>query len=641
MAGGADSMDATGTRTSADGTRAFFTTKEPLVAEDTDAETDVYERAAGATTLVSDGPADPDPNTPVNLVAVSSDGSKALLYTAAPLTAADGDSVDDLCIRDTVAGTTTLVSDGPTDSSEPVTAGTAQAPPDLSKVAFATKEQIDATNDTDTSDDVYVWSGGTPQLVSDPGGASADPANEAFPGAFSDDGNLLTFTAEQSLAAADTDSVMDVYQRTGGGAPVLVSDRVGDPDGAFPATLAAQSRDGSHVVFFTQEKIVGEDGDGAFDAYESVSGAPPVLVSDRVRTGADADADVTDVSTTADGSKIFFGTVEQITEDDGDNAKDVYERSGGATTLVSDSPFEEGKDAQLQRASPDGSHVFWTTDEAVVPDDGDSSFDVYQRSAGATTLVSDRVQPGTDGAHPAAFRGTSTDGSRVFFTTKEPVTASDGDTASTDVYERAGGVTTLLSDRQKAGADEAVDAAFNAATPDGAHVFFATPEQLLAADGDASRDVYGARIVAGPPPGGGGNPPPPGGGTLLPGACANVFKGTPRADVLAGTVKGDRISAGNGNDAVNGLAGADCLLGQGGNDTLSGGPGNDALDGGKGNDRLAGGKGRNRYKGGPGNDTISARNRKKEKIDCGKGRKDRATVDKKDKVKGCERVKRR
>src|SRR3954451_17345678 len=84
MAGGADSMDATGTQASADGTRVFFTTKEPLVAEDTDAETDVYERAAGATTLVSDGPADPDPNTPVNLVAVSTDGGKALLYTAGP-----------------------------------------------------------------------------------------------------------------------------------------------------------------------------------------------------------------------------------------------------------------------------------------------------------------------------------------------------------------------------------------------------------------------------------------------------------------------------------------------------------------------------------------------------------------------------
>jgi hypothetical protein len=48
----------------------------------------------------------------------------------------------------------------------------------------------------------------------------------------------------------------------------------------------------------------------------------------------------------------------------------------------------------------------------------------------------------------------------------------------------------------------------------------------------------------------------------------------------------------------------------------------------------------NRYSGGPGNDTINARNGKKETVDCGSGKKDRATVDKRDKTKGCEKVKR-
>jgi hypothetical protein len=37
---------------------------------------------------------------------------------------------------------------------------------------------------------------------------------------------------------------------------------------------------------------------------------------------------------------------------------------------------------------------------------------------------------------------------------------------------------------------------------------------------------------------------------------------------------------------------------------------------------------------------VSARNGKRDKIDCGAGKKDRAVVDKRDKVKGCERVKR-
>ena len=48
----------------------------------------------------------------------------------------------------------------------------------------------------------------------------------------------------------------------------------------------------------------------------------------------------------------------------------------------------------------------------------------------------------------------------------------------------------------------------------------------------------------------------------------------------------------------------------------------------------------NRYSGGAGNDTINARNGQKETVDCGAGKKDKATVDKRDRVKGCERVQR-
>jgi hypothetical protein len=106
---------------------------------------------------------------------------------------------------------------------------------------------------------------------------------------------------------------------------------------------------------------------------------------------------------------------------------------------------------------------------------------------------------------------------------------------------------------------------------------------------------------------------------------------TARAIVAAG--------AGDGKDKLTGGAGKDTLYGAGGNDTLSGGAANDKLFGGAGNDKLTGGAGTNRYSGGAGADKISARNRKRERIDCGKGR-DTATVDRHDKVKGCEKVRR-
>jgi Tol biopolymer transport system component len=132
-----------------------------------------------------------------------------------------------------------------------------------------------------------------------------------------------------------------------------------------------------------------------------------------------------------------------------------------------------------------------------------------------------------------------------------------------------------------------------------------------------------------------GVPPPP--------AC-----GTPKADICNGTANDDTIFGAAGNDIINGLQGHDVLdggdgndrlSGSQGNDTLKGGKGNDALVGGAGNDKLTGGGGKNKYSAGPGADTVNAVNGKAEVVDCGSGR-DSARVDKRDKVRGCEKVRR-
>ena len=100
-------------------------------------------------------------------------------------------------------------------------------------------------------------------------------------------------------------------------------------------------------------------------------------------------------------------------------------------------------------------------------------------------------------------------------------------------------------------------------------------------------------------------------------------------------------AATDGNDKLNGGAGDDTLYGAGGNDTLKGGAGKDKLLGGAGKDKLDGGKGRNKLSGGSGNDSLRSRNKVKDTVDCGSGRRDVAVVDKRDRVKRCEKVKRR
>lgn len=127
--------------------------------------------------------------------------------------------------------------------------------------------------------------------------------------------------------------------------------------------------------------------------------------------------------------------------------------------------------------------------------------------------------------------------------------------------------------------------------------------------------------------------------------CSNVFTGTAGNDSINGTRGGDRISGRGGRDILKGAARNDCLAGGTGNDRLSGGPGRDRLSGGSGRDRLsggsgrdrlAGGSGRNAYSAGAGNDVVNSANRRRETVNCGSGRRDRARADARDRLRGCE-----
>jgi Subtilase family/RTX calcium-binding nonapeptide repeat (4 copies) len=113
----------------------------------------------------------------------------------------------------------------------------------------------------------------------------------------------------------------------------------------------------------------------------------------------------------------------------------------------------------------------------------------------------------------------------------------------------------------------------------------------------------------GPSGGGGGGG---GGGNVQPGAaCSNKIVGTAKKDRLNGTEGGDRIKGKRRRDVIHGRAGEDCI---------KGGRGRDRLFGNVDDDEIRGGKGRDKIRCGPGDDTAVA------------GRKDR--------VRGCERVKR-
>jgi acid phosphatase type 7 len=129
-----------------------------------------------------------------------------------------------------------------------------------------------------------------------------------------------------------------------------------------------------------------------------------------------------------------------------------------------------------------------------------------------------------------------------------------------------------------------------------------------------------------------------------------TIRGTDEDDRLDGTRKRDVICGLGGDDVIRGLGANDVLRGGDGNDRIRGGKGRDRLYGGKGDDRLFGQSGRDRLLGGPGkdrlhgnagNDSLSSRDtRQLDRVVGGKGR-DRAKVDRADRVRSVERVFRR
>jgi hypothetical protein len=125
------------------------------------------------------------------------------------------------------------------------------------------------------------------------------------------------------------------------------------------------------------------------------------------------------------------------------------------------------------------------------------------------------------------------------------------------------------------------------------------------------------------------------------GACGHRIKGTRRRDVLIGTPKGDAIFARRGNDRVRAGGGIDCVRGSGGKDRIAGGERGDTLRGGKGRDELKGGNGRDVLRGGYGRDILKARDATTDVVDCGPGRHDKAIADASDRLKRCERVRRK
>lgn len=457
------------------------------------------------TELLSTGPTGGNGALDARFTGASSDGTRVFFITGESLVSEDTDVNGDLYMR--AGGTTTLVSAGgpgtctyPPSGCEVVTDGRdGQVSADGHRVFFRSFERLVST-DTDNLTDLYEWHDGAISLVStgptDPGVAGSNNG-AAFAGA-SQDGTHVYFVSWDRLVTADLDSNGDIYERTGG-TTSLVSTGTGGGTGTYEiSAINDVADDGSRIFFETNEPIVLEDSNSNTDVYEGTAGSSKLvsITSTGTTNGWGAHFD----GASADGTRVFFDSFGSYTPEDTDDNPpqchddesedpygciDVYERSAGTTKLVSTGPGPiscpsfYGCHASFKGSSKDGTRVFFNTIERLTsaPNGG-----LYERSGGTTTLL-------FGGA--AQFKA-SDDGSHLFFTTNASLDPADTDTAY-DVYEYFNGTVKLAS----TGPTDPGECCFSslwpqlrAISPDGLRVFFETPNPLVAADTDNGVDYY-------------------------------------------------------------------------------------------------------------------------------------------------------
>ncbi len=422
-----------------------------------------------------------------NFAGMSADGSTVFFQTSERMVPADTDSSVDVYARS--GKKTTLISQGHSGAANGhFNARFVGASADGSKVFFETSESLSSADMDANHRDIYVRSGGTTTLVS---GGGNGQFGASFQGATADGSHVFFQTADR-LAGSDTDSSVDVYEASAAGiTQVSVGQNPGAGNGPFDAHFRGSSADGTQVFFSTAEPLVGQDADTSVDVYRRQGSTTSEL--SRGQSGGDGPFAAHFKGSSFDGSVVFFTTREGLVPQDTDGERDIYARSGGRTDRVSvGRKSNTANGADFDGNSADGSQVFFSTHARMEATDTDTATDIYDRSGvgtpqAATSQVSVAQAP-LHGNHElnANFTGNSADGSHVFFETKDKLASTDADGGHTDVYDHSGGTTTQVSQ----GGDGPFDARFAGALLSGATVYFETAEQLAGTDKDHSVDVY-------------------------------------------------------------------------------------------------------------------------------------------------------
>ncbi|MEY2457562.1 MAG: hypothetical protein QOK06_2667 [Acidimicrobiaceae bacterium] len=461
--GGNGANDVTLERATPDLSKVACSTAEQLTADDTDDTFDLYFCAGDATERLSTGPTGGQLNggnetggLPVHYegVEVSNDGSHVYFVSDESLTANDTDHTNnggpsafpygyaDVYLR--TGGTTTLQSTGPFDPNNTTTATGIQAASDGSGVMWFGGHFDNPT--APPFNNIYRRQGPNLDRVATSSSGSPDDVRIG-----ASDLSAVIFQSADPFTSDDTDTSQDLYRWDG--SYTLLTGVLMQNLGVFSLQYVATNA--NRALFLTDAALVPGDADSATDLYATNQNGVLTLLSTGPSGGNNNLFPVLYAGASTDATHAFFCTDEPLVPADTNTTRDEYEAFNGTTTLVSadnggnggptgDACSQDNQDAADDRGavSVAGDHAVFETDRRLTAQDTDNNLDIYERAGGVTTLVSTGPSGG-NGASDARWLGESDDGTIVYFSTAEKLVGEDTD-AAVDVYARIGGTTTML-----------------------------------------------------------------------------------------------------------------------------------------------------------------------------------------------------
>lgn len=322
-----------------------------------------------------------------------------------------------------------------------------------------------------------------------------------FCGGLSSDGSRVIFPFGEELTSGA--GQRQIYEKTGETLRPLIPHRAGAP-GPAPASLDDVSADATHVFVSTNAALAAEDTDGGgTDVYDISAGAATLISTGPLAAGGgpNAASPMSFAGASPDGARVFFNAFGSVVPEDADNCPDLYERFNGQSRLVATGPTARVNTppplcdfASFGLVSADGSHLFFTTSDNLIPED-EGGDDIYQRVGDSLTLLTPYPDRVGNCVETPRFADASADGATILFTTNASLSAADTDSGA-DVYKRLpDGSFVLVSRGTDPGAgycggfleDRPV-----ALSADGHTAIFETRSRLSPEDTDSSNDLYSA-----------------------------------------------------------------------------------------------------------------------------------------------------